>query len=817
MPDARDAVTEIFAFLSRPMLSDLRFALRQLVKSPGFAVIAVLTLGLGIGACTCMFSVVDSVLFRQLPFPESDRLVMVRETDPPQFPEFSVAPGNFFDWQAQTTVFKSLAAISYGSSNLTGLGDPQRLYTVSVTANFFSTLGVHPAIGRDFQAQEETSGHETVAILPYNFWLSQFGGRPDAIGEIIHIDGRAFTIVGVLPKNYRFPDNSNPQLYLPAVYSSQERQQHGGHYLSAIGRLNPGVTIDQARGEMALISARLARQYPDTNKGWGTKLTPLLEALVGGARPGLYLLFGAVGILLLISCANVANLLVARAITRAKEMAIRAALGAGRRRILRQLITESLLLSTIGGILGVAIAQWGLRLLIAFAPGNLPRAAEISIDGLALTFTCLLALGTGIAFGLAPSLQSMRANLNATLKEGVRGSVGRRHTLLGILVVAEVALAFVLLVGAGLLVRSLVQLQRVDPGFRPDHAALVSLSLPGKKYASDAQKAQFGHQAVAALAGLPGVRYVGASHVIPFSGDYILTFEIFGNAPVDPANNPNANYYAITPDYFRAMGISLARGRFFTDRDGAKAPRVAIINQKMARDYFPGVNPIGRRINIDSGPQAWREIVGVVGDVKQYSLQGDAPDQMYEPFAQQPYPYMGLVIRMAETAPALSAAAVRTAIATVDPDQPVDGVAPLENLIAGSISSQRFTMYLLVVFSSLALLLAGIGLYGIMAYAVTQRTGEIGIRMALGAQAENVLRLILAQGGRLVAGGIAGGVAGALILARLMASQLFGVRPADPLTFAAVMLTLAAVAIVACLIPARRASRLDPIVALRRE
>ncbi len=799
------------------MFSDLRFAVRQLVKAPGFTAVALLTLGLGIGSCTCMFSVINSVLFRPLPYPNSDQLILIREQDPPQFPEFSVAPGNFFDWRAQSTAFQNLAAIRFGSVNLTGTGDPQRLFTEFVTANFFATLGVHPGIGRDFLPQEETAGHDAVAIIPYGVWVHRFGGRPGVVGSTVHLDGRPVTIVGVLPMSFHYINGSGPEIYMPAVYGAGERQQHGGHYLVALGRLKPGVTFETARSELAVISARLAKQYPDSNKGWSAKPSPLLDSVVGDVRPSLYILFAAVGLLLLISCANVANLLIARAVTRSKEMAIRAALGAGRMRILRQLITESILISALGGALGVAASHWGLKLLIAFAPGNLPRTGEVSLDGMALAFASLLALATGVGFGLAPSLQSMRVNSNEALKDGVRGSGGRRHFLLDGIVVAEVALAIVLLVGAGLLVRSIVALQNVDPGFRPEHAQLVQLALPDTKYGSAGQQAQFLRRAVSDVAALPGVEHAGGSNVIPFSGDYVLTFEIFGKPPPGPGDNQSANYYAITPDYFRAMGIPLTRGRFFLDRDSAKAPRTAIINEKLARDYFPGQDPVGKRINIDSGPQAWREIVGVVADVKHYGLAGEAPDQMYEPFDQQPYPFMDIVLRAGQASPLPSAASVRAAISSVDPELPVDGVQPLGRLIEGSISSQRFTTYLLVVFSSVALFLAAMGLYGVMAYSVTQRTGEIGIRMALGAQAGNVLRLVLARGGLLISLGAVIGLGGALALSRLTASLLFGISPTDPVTFVGVVLVLGAVAAPACLIPARRAARVDPIIALRAE
>ncbi|QYM80668.1 ABC transporter permease [Horticoccus luteus] len=795
------------------MLSDLRYALRALAKSPGFAAVAILTLALGIGACTAIFSVVNSVLLRPLAYDESDQLVIVRETALPQFPEFSVAPGNYYAWLAQAQSFENLAAFRSAPYNLTGRGEPQRLAAKRVTANYLATLRVHLALGRDFTAEEDAPGAKAdVALLTWGLWQRLFGGRPDALGATLQLDGTPFTIIGILPQD--FQADSKTELLTPAALPTDEREQHGGHYLSVVGRLKPGTTVDQARADLTLIAHRLEQQFPDTNKNWGVKLAPMLDYAVADIRPVLFALLGAVGFLLLIACANVANLLLTRATARAKEISIRAALGAGRGRIVRQLLVESIVLAALGAALGLLIAQWGMSALLAFAPDSLPRVHEIALDGRALGFTCALALLTGLGFGLVPALQASRVNLTETLKDAGRGSSEGRHRqrLRSSLVVAEVAIALVLLVGAGLLIRSFARLQNVDPGFQPHNGWTINLSLPPKKYATPAQQAAFAQQAVDALAAIPGVQSVGASHVVPFTGsDYILSYTIAGR-PVDP--NSSANYYATTPGYFKAMGIPLLRGRFFNAHDDATAPHVAIINESFAKKIFAGEDPLGKRLNITNGPETWREIVGIVGDVKHYGLDRASPLQTYEPFAQQPLPFLTFVVRTSGPIPGLPAA-IRNAIYSVDKEQPVARIRALDQLLAESVARRRFTMFLFAVFSAVALLLAMIGIYGVMAYTVTQRTGEIGIRMALGAQPGDVLRLVLAQGGRLVALGLAAGLVGSLLLTHFLASMLFGVSAHDPLTFAVIATTIAAIAALACWIPARRATRVDPLIALR--
>ena len=805
----------------------MRHALRSLAKSPGFTVVALLTLALGIGACTAIFSVVNSVVLRPLAYPDSDRLVVIRETKLPQFPEFSVAPGQYFTWKDEARSFEQLAATRGGSFNLTGAGEPLRVTVSRVTPNYLSTLRTFPALGRDFRPDEDTPGQENVAILLHGFWQRQFGGRQDILGETVQLNGQAYTIVGVMPPD--FQPGTRTEILLPAVYTTEERQNHGGHYIGVVGRLKEGVTLEQARAELETIALRLAQQFPDTNTGWGVKLTPMLESAVGDVRPILFSLLGAVGFLLLIACANVANLLLARATARAREFSIRAALGASRRRIVGQLLAESVLLAVLSGAAGVFVAETGMAALLSLAPDTLPRAAEISLDRTALAFAFGVSLLTGIGFGLVPAFQASRIDLNEVLKDSGRGlsAGGRRQRLRSALVVAEVAIALILLVGSGLLIHSFARLQKVNPGFVADHAYAVGLSLPWQKYATDEQRAAFVARAAERLASLPGVQSVGASQVVPFTGgDYILGFLIGGRPPPPPGEARSTNYYAVTPGYFTAMGIPLLSGRFFEERDAAGGPPVAIINESMAKKYFPGENPIGQRIHVTNGPETFREIIGVVADVKHYSVDRETPLQTYEPFAQKPLDFMTLVVRLAPPVPgdptsaASSAslpAAIRSAIYSIDPDQPVASVRPLSDLLAASMARQRFAMSLFSVFSGVSLLLSAIGIYGVMAYSVTQRTAEIGIRMALGAQRSHVLHLVFAQGGRLIAIGVLVGLAGAFALTRFISSMLFDVSAHDPLTFASIVALLSAVATAACLIPALRATRVDPMTALRSE
>jgi putative ABC transport system permease protein len=800
------------------MLSDLKFAVRQLLKSPGFTAVAILTLALGIGACTAIFSVVNGVLLRPLDYPEPDRLMILRETQLPDFPEFSVAPPNYLDWAQRLKSFESIAAICGTSLNLTGEGEPQRLVGSRATARYFETYGIKPIVGRTFLAEEDARGKNHVVVLSYPFWQRAFGGAANVVNRPLQLNGEPYTVIGVTPPG--FGAASKTDVWVPMAFAPGEiaGDNRGAHYMGVVGRLGPGVTPAQADAELKVLAAQLAKQYPDTNKGWGAFAAPLLAYTVRDVRPVLYTLLGAVGCVLLIACANIANLLLARATARHREISIRAALGAGRGRLMRQLLTESVLLAVLGGTAGVLLARWGLDALLSFAPASLPRVAAIQLDPFVLAGSMALSVLTGLVFGLAPAWLAARTDVNEALKQGVRGTTegGGRGRLRSTLVVLEVAASLVLLVAAGLLVRSFAQLAHVDPGFNPDHATVLRLSLPAKKYGKPEQQVAFVEALLAQFAAVPGVQAAGVAQAMPLIGNYVLGFNIEGRPRPSDAELPNTDYYAVTPDYFRAMGIRLVRGRLFTARDDAKAPRVALINETLARQQFPHEDPIGKRLNLTQGPDAWREIVGIVADIKQYGIDKANTSQSYEPFAQVPFTDLNVVLR-STGAPAAILGALRPAVYAVDQDQPVGSIRPLEDIIADSIARQRFAMTLLTVFSLVALVIAAVGIYGVMAYHVTQRTGEFGIRMALGAQPRDVLRLVLAHGGRLVGLGLLLGLATAWLGARAIETMLFHTAARDPLTLAAITLLLSAVAALACLLPARRATRVDPMVALRAE
>jgi putative ABC transport system permease protein len=800
------------------MISDLRYALRQLVKAPSFTAVAILTLALGIGACTAIFSVVNTVLLRPLDYPDPDRIVLIRETQLPQFPEFSVSPPNYLDWQKQTKSYQYLAAYSGAGMNLTGEGEPQRLVGVKVTAHYFDVYGVKPILGRMLLPEEDAVGKNQVVVLSYPFWQRVFGGARDAVGRAIQLNGEPYTVVGVAPAG--FGQASKVDVYVPMAFKPDEttNDARGAHYINVAGRLKPGVTVAQARAELDLLATQLAQQYPDSNKGWGIFMMPMQDYSVRDVKPVLYTLLGAVGCVLLIACANIANLLLARATARHREISIRAALGAGRGRLIRQLLTESVVLSVCGGLAGILLARWGLDALLALAPSTLPRISEIRLDKGVLIFSLALSVLTGLVFGIAPAWLAARADVNEALKQGTRGSTegGARGRLRSALVVIEVVFALMLLGGAGLLARSFMQLANVDPGFNPDNATLLRLSLPQKKYALPEQQKAFADALLERVRVLPGVQAAGVTHSMPLVSDYVLGFNIEGRPAIAPSDLPSTNYYTVTPDYFKAMGIRLIRGRVFTPQDDAKAPRVAIINETMARQHFPNEDPIGKRINITNGPDTWREIVGIVADIKQYGVDKATSAQSYEPFAQVPFTSVNLIVRT-NGSPAALLGALRPAVYAIDKDQPIGIIRPLEEIMADSIARQRFAMTLLSVFSAVALVIAAVGIYGVMAYNVVQRTGEFGIRMALGAQRGDVLRLVLTQGGKLIGLGLLIGLAATLAASRAMGSMLFNTSAYDPLTLGTITVLLAAVALVACFFPANRATKVNPIEALRAE
>jgi predicted permease len=800
--------------LLEDLVQDLRQGARLLRRSPGFAGAAVLTLALGIGACTAIFSIVNGVLLRPLPFAEPARVVALKETLLGRSQDFRVSSGKFHDWQEQVQSFESIAAITGGGHTLSGVGEPVRLTGLRITINALSILGVKPLLGRDFLPEEVPAVRdlESFGILGYGAWQRLFGGRFDVVGQVVQLSGRAVTIVGVLPADTGLGD---PEILTPLAFSGFDRRYYDTHWLQVFGRLKPGVSFAQAQNEMSTIARRAERAHP-ASQGWGVKLVPMAETIVGEVRPVLHLLLGAVAFLLLIACANVASLLLGRATTRSKEMAMRAALGAGRSRIVRQGLAESLLLAALGGALGLLFARGGLAALLALAPATLPRAQTVVLDGRALALTLALTVATGVAFGLVPALQAARAPLYQTLKRGVQGSPqsGHRQRLRSAVVVSQLAIALVLLAGAGLLMRSFSRLVEVDPGFNPREALTASVFLQLSLRSPDAQarSVAFANAAVEGMAALPGVRAAAVVTRLPFEGGQTMPFSVEGRPPSAGGDRLVSTHFNVGPDYFRAMGIPLLRGRAFASRDVAGAALVAIINESIARGFFPGEDPLGKRILI--GGMAC-EVVGVAGNVRSDRLDGEAIFQTYQPFAQAaPVRSMAFVIRTAGP-PAAQVGAVRAVLSRLDPKLPTQKVRPLSTLVADSISRQRFAMTLFALFSGMALLLAAIGIYGVMAYAVSRRTGEIGIRMALGARAGAILRLVFAQAGRLVALGVLAGVIGALLLTRFMEKMLFDVRSYDPLTFVAIVILLVAVAGLACLLPARRAATVSPMVALR--
>jgi len=800
------------------MFSDLKFALRQLTNSPGFTLVVLVILALGIGAATAMFTVVNSVLLRPVDYPDSERLCVIRETKLPEFPQFSVSPANYLDFAKETDAFAGAYATTGTTFNLTGGAEPVRVSGQRATGQFFEVLRVPPMLGRGFGPAEDVPGKDQVVVLLHAFWQRQFGGRASIINESIMLNGTAYTVIGVMPPSFR--RGTSLDVIVPMAFAADEAAGRGGHYLSMVARLKPGATVEQARVQLETLARRLSSQYPDTNKGWGTQVVTILENNTSGVRPTLFALLAAVGFLLLIGCANVANLLLARATVRQREMSIRAALGASRWQTIRLLLTESVVLALCGGVAGILVAHWGLAFLLAIAPAALPRAAEISLDLRALGTAVALSVATGLAFGLVPALQSSRPRLADTLGDGSRGASegGRRHWLRSVLVVAEIALALVLLTGAGLLMRSFVKLRQSSPGFTSAGVVTAAVSLPPAAYETPAKQVSFIESVLARHRALPGAEAVAVTHVLPFTGrDWVLALEI-KDRPAAQGDLPSVNYFAVSPDYFRTLGIPLLQGRAFTDRDRIGGAPVAIVSQSFAQRYYPQGNALGQRISVTNGPQTWREIVGIVGDVKNSSLDQPTQPQVYDPILQQPFQNLSFAVRAASTTAAAGlSAALRREVYAVDPAQPVYGVQTLDSLVADSLARNRFALTLFVVFSVVAITLAALGIYSVMAYGVTQRYREFGIRLALGAKPGDILRLVLGHGGRLVALGIGAGLLGALAATRLIQSMLFATSSSDPLVFALVATGMAAIAFVACWIPARRATRIDPVTALRAE
>lgn len=807
-------------------LQDVRYALRMLRKNPGFTAVAVLTLALGIGANTAIFSVVYAVLLKPLPYAKPEQLFTVFEAQPQagvMGTGFSYA--NFAEYREQSRAFSEMAGSQAHQLTLTGHGEPMVVNTSVVTPELFTLFEEQPVAGRAFNYEDGKPGAAPVVILSETMWRRVFGADPNIIGNSIDLDKRSFTVVGVMPAAFRFPQlTESEQLWIPLVQDpifSSWMTRRGGHWLRVVGRLKPGVSMGQAQEEMKTIGQRLAKEFPAENDGWAIRMSPLRELIVGKVKNALLVLLGAVGLVLLIACANIANLLLTRATSRAREMAVRSTLGAGRARIVRQLLSETAVLGLLGGAMGIALAYWGVQALSALLPDSVPQVNAIRVDTWVLGFALLLSLAASCAFGLAPALFAANSNLQGSLREGGgrSGESRSRRRARGILAGAEIALAMVLLVAAGLLLRSFAKLTAVNPGFDPQHIVMADISLPQFQYSKPQQWAAFSGELLARVQALPGMRDAAVVVPRPITDGFVnLGFDIEGSPANTASASRTANYVAVSPEYFRVMGISLRAGRLFDRHDIASAPRVAVISQTMAWQYFPNQNPLGKRLTFGFPLDSWapREIVGIVGDVRDVALGQDPGAMMYVPYAQAPFWGANMVVKSTLSMSSV-AAAIRQEVAKIDKDLPVTDVAMMKESMKDSVAQPRFRTLLLILFAAMALVLAAIGIFGVISYSVSCRTNEIGIRVALGAQRGDVLRQVLMEGLRLAGIGIGVGLAGSLVAARLIATLLFGVKPSDPVTLASVAAILAAVTLLACYIPARRAMRVDPIVALRYE
>ena len=806
---------------------DLKYGIRMLGRSPGFTIVAVLTLALGIGANTAIFSVLNAVLLKSLPYAEPDRLVMVWGNERARSnPRSQVSATDVVDWRAQNHVFEDVATVSgFYTPTLTGAGEPERIPAEIVGDGYFRIMRGKALLGRLFTAEENIDGKDDVVVLTYGLWQRRFGGDPAVIGRSILLNSRPHIVVGILPPEFRslpFAITEGPpaELYRPVGENYNEKDRSSRH-LRAIARLKPGVSLQQAQADMDVIARRLEQEHPRANTDYGVHLVSLKEDLVGGIRPALLLLFGAVGFVLLIACANVANLLLARSASRQTEIAVRAALGAGRTRLVRQFLTESALLALCGGLLGILFAVWGASLIESVGAKVIPSLTSVELNLSVFGFTMALSLLTGIVFGVAPALQVTRVNLNDVLKEGGRASSARRNPLRSALVVSEVALALVLLVSAGLLIRSLSQLRQLNPGFNPSNLLTMNVPLPAARYPKDADKLAFYNRMIERVEALPGVQSAGIVSVVPLGTNFDGRELQLEDQPKPPGHDLSVPTFIATPGYLRAMQTPLLKGRLFTETDSDAGAPVALISDTMARNLWPGQNPLGKHLRISGSDKpieqlGWRSVIGVVSDVKQARLDAPGEMQVYVPEAQMVNSYMTLVVRT-KVNPSSLAGAIREQIHALDKDQVVYAVATMDQLLSESLALRRFSMLLLGLFAAVALLLAAVGLYGVISYTVGQRTHEFGIRIALGAQPGDVLRLVVRHGFTLVLAGLGAGIVAALALTRLLESLLYGISSTDPATFAVVSVVLLGVALVACYVPARRATRVDPMVALRYE
>lgn len=812
------------------LLQDLRYALRQLRKSPGFSAVAVVTLALGIGANTAIFSVVNGVLLRPLAFRDADRLVRVWHTPPqksfPGMPTFSVSTANYLDWERQNQVFERMAIYSYHGFTLTGGDKPEQLDATAVSSGFFATLGVQPMLGRVFSPEEDQPGASNVVVLSFRLWQEHFGSNPSLVGQNINMDGQNYLVAGVMPASFRFPDFA--QMWTPMAWTDQERAVRGNHNSVVIARLKPGVELKQAQAEMNTISSRLEQRYPEDDKGWGAVVVPLHDDLVSDVRPALLVLLGAVAFVLLIACVNVANLALARTFSRQKEIAIRTALGASPARVVRQILTESVLLALAGGALGLACANSGVRLIMAFLADKLPHSVEVGLDAKVLTFTAVISLFTGVVAGILPAVRLTRGDVNQALKQGLgrTDADSSGHGTRSILVVAEVALSLMLLIGAGLMIRSFQHLQAVHPGFEAHGVLTMTAGVSRAKFPSPAQQAGFYERVLQRVRALPGVESAGVVDDIPLdNGGSHQPIAIEGRPVVAMSEQPEVDVRLVSAGYMSAMRIPVVRGRDFSDADVAGRPAVILISESMARQFWPGEDALGKRLTLTFSPDAIREVVGIVGDVKLDGLDQARPSAaLYFPMDQIAAPADGgwhsfpmTIVARSSTNPAGLVSAVSNAVHEVDPDIPLRDIFTMDDLVANSLSQRRFNMLLLGAFAGLALLLAAVGIYSVLSYSVRRRVPEIGIRLALGARLGDVLRMVVIEGMKPTLIGVAIGAGGALVLGRVLSSLIYGVKTTDPITFLLVAFLLAAIALCASIIPAYRATKVDPVVALRYE
>jgi putative ABC transport system permease protein len=796
------------------VLTDARYAARQLRKTPGFTIVAVLTLAFGIGATSAIFSVINAVMLRPLPYPDADRLVSVFEVVP-QYGRFAVAPGNFLDWRQQNNVFTHISAYANGSDTYVGGDGPDRVPMSSVSWDVFETIGVAPALGRGFRAEEDAPKQNAVIVISDGMWRRRFGADPGILGRSVTLSGSPVVVVGVMPPAFYFPTRE-VEFWRPIALNPANATR-GGHFIGVIARLKPGISNEQANTEMRTIAQRLGTEYPKTNANESAEAVEIGELIVGPVRPMLFTLMAAVAVVILIACANVANLLLVRASVREKEIAIRTALGAGRRRLAVQMLTESLVLAIAGGALGILLAWAAIGPIQTLGVGSIPRVLDVTLDRTVLAFAVVLSIATGVLFGLAPAWQAARGGIGVVLKEGGRSSsTSGGRWIRSALLVTEVALSLVLLVGASLLLRSFAKITGVDPGFRPDGVLAFRVALPQTSYPEEHNRIAFYDRLLEKLGSSPGVGSAGMVQTAPMRGSYTLSFELQGRPPAKPGEEPSANHRVVSPGYFNALGIPLKRGRLFSDRDTESSPKVALVDEAFVRRHFPNEEAIGRGIDIGNGTDGFYEIVGIVGDVHHGGLDSTVNPTMYVPYKQDVFSSMWVMVRAAGD-PEAQSGLVRGAVREIDGTLPAFSIMPLASMVSESVAQRRFSMLLLSLFAFVALFLAAVGLYGVVAYTVSQRTQEIGVRMAIGAQRGDVLRMVLGSGMKLASLGVVIGIAAALALAGLVASMLFGVTPFDPASYGVTAALLLGVAALACYLPARRAMRVDPLIALRQE